>query len=124
MIVTDADARVMVKKSLNSATLYTIGARDGSAVMLDISGSESQALLLAGKAYIKLANDEITLAVDGGGSIIVDKDGIHFSGAIFNATCGKVALGSNAPGIQPLPAQAALHGVPPGTPSTTVTRAL
>ena len=122
MIVTDADARVLVKKSTNSVTLYTIGAADDSAVMLDLNGEESQALLLAGKAYIKIADDEITLGVDGGGSIVIDVDGVHVAGGTFNAICGKVNLGDNGGGTPPLPAQTVLYGVngPAGIASTKV----
>jgi hypothetical protein len=77
-------------------TIYTEGA-DGKPILFDVNGSKGNVTLLAsgstGSALLQMQPDQIILGVDGGGSIVIDKTGVHVFGPHFAANTASGNLG-------------------------------
>lgn len=78
-IVSACDARLLLKRSAN-------------AILLEV-----------GDAVLQIKNGEIKLGIAGGGSITIDKQGVHVDGPRFaaNTTTGNLGLVANLPPVAP-----------------------
>lgn len=85
-IVTNAAARVFLKRATNSVSIYTESA-DGDPILFDVNGGKGNLTILAaggaGNAVIQVAPGEIKLAISGGGAIVINDKGVHVFGAHF-----------------------------------------
>lgn len=120
MIITDGEARFMIKQERDAVTLYTVNQDADKSMMLDLDGSAGQALWLNAEAFIRLMKDEIVLAVNGGGAIRISKDGVQVTGGSFQAVCGAVQLGDMGGGIAPPPTPASAVAITVAGPVNTV----
>lgn len=117
-IVTDAEARVFVRQGRSAVVLYTLNVPADKSMMIDLGGIEGQLTVMNGGAIMTMKDDEIVLAVNGGGAIRISADGVQITGACFQATTGAVQLGDLGGGIAPpqVPATSGvLWGPSPGT---------
>lgn len=112
-IVSNTEARFMLKQATDTVSLYTVNQDTDNSMLLSLDGSAGQISLVNGNACITIKDDEILLAVNGGGAIHITKDGVTIAGGVFTAAAGTVALGANA-------AVPVLSGSPPGKPSLSV----
>jgi hypothetical protein len=93
-IVSDCDARFLLKREGNSVTLYTVNEKDDlNSVMVHLNGKDGEILILNGGAKVSLETDRIVLAVNGGGSIVIDENGVTIGGKEFHADCGGGTFG-------------------------------
>lgn len=115
-IVTEGAARIFVKNGRDAVVLYT-EANDGKGMLLDIGGVEGEVQIINGKGgtFFRMGDHEIVLAVDGGGTLTIDAEGVRVTGANFQATAGSVQLGDMGGGTPP-PALPPLIGVAYGPP--------
>lgn len=113
-IVSDCDARFFLKKENNELTLYTVNEDDDdSSMIVDLNGKNGAITIVNSDCFINITKDEITLGVNGGGSLIIDKEGVHIAGSKFVAGCASVALGLGAsPATTALYGPAGVSGVP------------
>lgn len=108
-IVSDCDASVLLKKATNSVTLYTTNETDDDkAMIIDLGGQAGIIQILNSGAFIQIEKDKITLAVNGGGGIVIDSTGVQTTGPSFVAKSSSVVLGVSVvvPGVN-----SALYGV-------------
>jgi hypothetical protein len=110
-IYTDGEAKVLVKRDSDSVALYTVGADSGNSMMVTVDGANDQILLHTGGAFIKVGQDEIVLAVNGGGALRLSKDGLHFQGNNAEVKASTIKMGGNIPPGPVVPTQAAAVGV-------------
>ena len=95
-IVSNCAARVFLKQKNSAVTIYTEGP-DGKPILFDVNGSKGNVTMLvsgdAGTTLLQAKPGEIILGVDGGGSIVINKDGVHVFGPHFAANTASGNLG-------------------------------
>ncbi len=113
-IVSNCEARFLLKKEQDAISIYTKSA-DDKPMLFEVSGSKGLVTLLAvgdaGNALIQMKPGRIMLGIDGGGSIVIDKKGVHIFGSHFGCNTGSGNLGT-------------IVGVPPVAPANSVAYAL
>lgn len=97
MIVTDGEARFVIKQANDSITIYTVNQDTELSMMVHLDGANGVANVVNGNSQITLNDKKILLAVNGGGSIVIDEEGVHIGGKQFNADCGSGTLGTIGP---------------------------
>lgn len=107
-IVSKGEARVIVRKADDSIVLMTTNASTGHTMHVAIAGQSGAIQITVGGAVFQLTEDaagsEIMLGVSGGGSILINKDGVTVLGPTFQAVTGAVQLGNpKHDGITPVP---------------------
>lgn len=127
-IVSDCDARLLLKKEDNCISLYTVNEEaeeaDGTAQMLDIRGSTGVTVLLNSGCIIQQTKDEILIAFNGGSVFKQTAEGFEFFGQKFSINCSTVTIGLMPGGLPPTPGtNGAIYGVSgvAGVASTSVT---
>ncbi len=106
-IVTDADARVLIKKNGNSVTLYTVSEPDNTDIQVHLDGASGFLEGRCGGSWIKLTNDKVTIGAAGGKCIItVSAKGVQIDGENFICATAGGMLGVIAPMVPPPPAPA------------------
>lgn len=126
-IVSDCDARFVLKRETNSVTLYTANETDDdNSQMIDLRGKTGVTLLLNGGCMIRQKKDEVLVTVQDdidSSTFIQTAGGFQFSGKTFAVNCATITLGLMPPGIPPnvavTPALVGLSGIA-GIPSTKV----
>lgn len=114
-IVTSTDARVLVKRANSSVTLLTLN--NGEELMLQqLNGEKGDYTLLIGGpggkcAQIKVKADKMFLGVSGGGSILIDENGVTIGGKHFACNTKGGNLGTIGPAAPVAPAQSIMLGV-------------
>jgi len=123
-IITDGEARVFVKQSRDAVVLYSVNQPEDKSMLIDIGGLEGEIKIVNGGAFITMTNDSIVLAVNGGGSLTIDADGVRAIGNSFQAVAPVVQLGDVGGGTPapPTPANAVAVSAasPPNLVSTKV----
>jgi hypothetical protein len=111
-IVSDRDARVLLKNEDNAINIYTVNEEDGNASqMLDLRGKTGVTVLLNGGCIIRQKTDELIISIAEGPTFMMDKDGFQFTGKTFNVDCATITLGLLPGGFRPVPpANTALTG--------------
>lgn len=106
-IVTNGEARVMVKQVDDSVTLYTVNKKVDSSMMVALDGSTGELNLLSGKANITVGEDEDGAFIElkcGNASLALYEDGtIQINGATFTCATLKGSLGIISPQPPVLP---------------------
>jgi hypothetical protein len=123
-IVSDCEARFFLKRATNALTLYTTNdTDDGNAMMVHLDGAAGEVQVRCSDVFALFKKGEITLAVNGGGSIIIDANGVQIGGQKFSANAATVTLGLLAGAPPPPGVSSALIGPSglAGVPSTSVT---
>ena len=125
-IVSEGAARFFLRNERDAIVLYTEHGTEGKGMLLDIGGVEGEIKIIngAGPSFITIGPDSITMGVDGGGTLTIDKDGVRVTGASFQAVTTKVQLGDmggTGTPPPPLPVNACGIGASPAVaPSTSV----
>ena len=105
-VCTDGPAKLLVKKSNQSVTMASENA-DGDVVMAQVSQLNITLMMPStddgAAALVQLKPGRIVLMVNGGGSIILDKDGVHIGGNLCEVNTGLVTLGMIAPHVPLVP---------------------
>jgi hypothetical protein len=122
-IVSNCNARFFLKKQSDALTLFTTDA-DGKPLLFELNGSKGNCTVLitgasGGNALFQMSPGKIILGVDGGGSLVIDSQGVHVFGPHFaaNTASGNLGvIGGVAPPLVP-PTNAILKG-PAGTAGT------
>jgi hypothetical protein len=83
-IISDCNARIFLKKEQDAIVLYTENASEDLSMMINLAGIEGLLRLMNGNSFIMLENDKISMGVNGGGGIMIDDQGVHITGKIFN----------------------------------------
>lgn len=113
-IVSNCAARVFLKQKSSSVAIYTEGP-DGKPLLFEVNGKKGNATLVAcsdgGTALLQMKPGEIILGVDGGGSIVIDKGGVHVFGPHFAANTAGGNLGVVGAVAPPPGANSILMGV-------------
>jgi hypothetical protein len=66
LIVSDCDARIMLRKELNQIALYTVNADDSdAAMMIELNGSTGELQMVVSGAFFKMTKDMIQIGVAG-----------------------------------------------------------
>lgn len=100
-IVSDCDARFLLKRSKNELTLYTVNETDDDSTMLfDMNGSSGTNLMVNGKASISMTKDKIQLSV-GGTVLELSESGATLFAKHFACNVGGANFGMLAPGVAP-----------------------
>ncbi len=105
MIVSGGEARIMVKYGRDAINLYTVNQGVDQSMMIDLDGAAGLTTISNGKAYVTMREDKLVLAVNGGGSITIDKGGIKLIGGSIDVLGGFVRLGDQgggSPGMVPM----------------------
>ncbi len=119
-IVSNCEARFLLKREINGLTLYTVNETDDdSTMMLDLNGSTGEILIVNGKSSISIKKDKIQLSA-GGTVVELTSAGIGMFGKHLAANVGSGNLGTVGPIPPPQGAFSMLAGVSGvmGTPST------
>lgn len=112
-IVTDGEARVLVKKERDAVVLLTKNASTGYSMMLDMSGTDGEIKIVNGKSFFRIEKDRISMGVSGGCTLTLGADGVvSIDGAFLNCATGGGRLGVLGPQIPgpPAPAGSVLYG--------------
>ncbi len=125
-IVGYGDARFIMKDASDSISLMTKNHAANDELMIQqLNGQKGEFTILLGgtdgTTIIKAKSGVIHFGVAGGGSLTIDKDGVHVTGNVFNAACANGNLGLVGNAIPPPPGvNSILKGVAGniGTPST------
>lgn len=122
MIVTDGNARFLIKQEKDSVTLYTINSLVDQDMMVSLDGSTGQMLFQNGGTFFKMLKDAIEFAINGGPTFRMSADGIQMTGGACDIICGLVRLGDQGNGLPALPASpvAITQAGPVNTTSTKV----
>jgi len=115
-IVTDGDARVIIKRKLNAVFIISKNDTTGKTLIFEMSGS-GVIQMFNDKSWITMTGDSIQLSAGNGSSssmITLNANGIHFLGNSFN--CGTMGghFGYMIPPAPPAP------GVAPTAPAFSV----
>lgn len=127
VIISRGAARLLLKVETDTISLYSenqTAPETESTMLVSVDGKNGELTLTNGAARILLKKDSITLAVNGGGGITIDADGVQFIGQQFAANCTTCTVGLTPAGTPPVPGiGSALKGVsgPLASPSTSVT---
>jgi hypothetical protein len=101
-IVTDGEARVMVKRERDLVTLYSQNRATGYSMAVTVDAEGGIVQLLNGETSIELHADKIVLSVSGGGSLVLDKSGAHIGGTWLAVNTAGGHLGVLPPGVPPV----------------------
>lgn len=102
MIVTNGEARFVLKNAADSVTLYTVNENTELSMMVHLDGASGAIQVVNGNSQVRLDDKKILLAVNGGGSILIDEEGVHIGGKQFNADTGGGTLGVIGPARPPV----------------------
>lgn len=123
MIVTDGEARFLIKQETDSVSIYTINQKTGQSMMVNLNGEDGVVTITNGGAITTMVDDEIVMAVDGGGAIRMYSGGVTIRGSAVHIAADKVFLGQlpngGPPPISPLTA-VGIGASPAVVPSTKV----
>ena len=118
-IVGYGDSRIILKDASDSVTIMTKNHGDSSesTMLVQLSGENGiydvQIGGAQGTTLFRMKSGRIEMAVDQGGSIVVDKNGVSINGNWFNCNTGGGNLGTIA-GVPPLPGANSLVAGPAG----------
>jgi hypothetical protein len=106
-IVSYGDAALFIKASSDSVTLITKNHAGGDKTMIvQLNGNDGYFTVIvpgsSGSSMFKMKPDRIVLAVDNGGSLTIDSQGVHVTGNTFDCATGGGNLGVMGP-IPPPP---------------------
>ena len=117
-IITATDARLLVKKANSSIQMVTLNnGETGSLMLFQLNGERGEAVLMVGGsngakvAQVKVKPDKIFLGVSGGGSILLDMQGVTIGGSHFACNTKGGNLGTVGPAAPVAPAQSIMLGV-------------
>lgn len=96
-VVTDGNARFLLRKADDSLSWVT--SEDGGDTVLMQLTPTAWTLMMPGAigAMIQMKHDRIVMSVNQGGSLIIDKAGVHIGGPLTECNTGLVTLGMLAP---------------------------
>lgn len=97
-IITDGEARVLVKKERDAVVLYTVNQKVDQSMMVDMGGVDGATKIINGKCFFAMTDDginaSITLGISGGSSMTLFEDGtVSINGAFFNCATPGGRLG-------------------------------
>lgn len=106
-IVGYRDHRFLMKHSSDSVSLLTKNhSANDDLMILQLNGDKGELSILiggsSGPSFVKVKSGVIHMSVDGGGSLTIDKTGVHITGAWFDCATAGGNLGT-LPGGAPLP---------------------
>ncbi len=103
-IISSGEARFFLKTGNDSVTLYTESqVDDGQSMMVSLEGSTGEITISTAGAFIKMKNDEITIGVAGGKTIVtIDESGVQIDGNQFRCATKSGHLGILGPQVAPL----------------------
>ncbi len=113
-IVSAGNQRFLMKQGNESVTLYTVNQDTGNSMMVSLSGADGVNTMVNGNSVVTQEDEKIVLAVNGGGYLEINKDGVFIQGKMFVATAGRGHLG-----VEPPSTVAASQGIGLGVPGTT-----
>jgi len=122
-IVTDGEARAMVKQVRDAVVLYTVNQPVDATMMVELSGQDGTLTMTNGRSFLVMKDDSITLGV-GNAQLSLHADGtVQIDGGTFVCATAGGQLGTMAPMSPPMPAPAAsiLYG-PTGVAGVASTR--
>lgn len=113
-IVTDGDARIIVKRDGDSVSVVTKNHADNDELMIQqLNGDSGEFVIMIGgakgTAMLKIKSGTIAL-VAGGSSLMVDEDGVTINGKRFNCNTGGGNLGTIGPVAPQQVANSLLYG--------------
>jgi len=111
-IVTDGEARVMIKQVRDAVVLYTVNQPEDKSMLIDLGGMEGEIKIINGGAVMTMTNDMITLATNsGGGTITIGPAGVTITGSAIQLVAPVVQLGDTGGGVvaPPSPATAVAY---------------
>lgn len=98
-IVSACPTRLVLKRATTTITLYT-ETSDGKPIRLDVNGHDGTVTIsvagAAGNSSVQMAPDTVTMSVDGGGSLVIDKNGVHVNGPLLDVNTPRGNLGTIA----------------------------
>lgn len=116
-IVTDGEARVLLKQQRDAVVLYTENAPADKSMMVDLGGADGTIKITNGRCALTMFDDGvdayISLTVSGGATLTMKSDGtVSLDGAYFNCATGGGRLGVLAPQVPgpPAPAGSIVYG--------------
>jgi hypothetical protein len=117
-IITATDARLLLKKSNSSIQMVTLNNGEAGSIMLcQLNGQRGEYVVMVGSdngakvAQIKVKSDKMFLGVSGGGSVLIDMQGVTIGGSHFAANTKSGNLGTLGPVAPVAPAQSIMLGV-------------
>lgn len=111
-IFSKGEQRILLKQSNESVSMYTVNKQTNSSMLISASGEDGTITIVNGNALITMEDDKIIMAINGGGYLEINKDGIALRGKSFYAQCGKGHLGLVPPVVP------AINGLYYGLPDT------
>jgi hypothetical protein len=113
-IVSACPTRLVLKRAATTITLYT-ETSDGKPIRLDINGHDGSVTISVegsgSSSSLVMKPDALTLSVDGGGSLVIDKNGVHVNGPLLDVNTPRGNLGTIAGQPPPPGANSLLFGV-------------
>jgi hypothetical protein len=98
-IVSDCDARIMLRKAQNQVALYTVNEDDDdAAMMIELNGSTGELQMVVSGAFLKMTKDAIQIGVAG---TVLELNADNF--AVFAAHFACNTGGGNLGTVGPLP---------------------
>jgi hypothetical protein len=96
-IISAGAQRFLMKQGNESISLYTENQATGSSMMVSLSGADGVATLVNGGSIVTMEDEKIVLAVNGGGYLEINKEGVFIQGKMFVATAGRGHFGVTPP---------------------------
>lgn len=103
MVCTLGEARIIIKRQSDSVTIYTANQQDGDkSMMVHLNGASGEILLVNGGTKYSQTTSKFEMVVNGGGSLVIDGQGVRVGGPQFNADCGAGTFGLLPGGVRPV----------------------
>jgi len=97
-IVTDGEARVLIKKEGDKVILYTVNEPADKSMIVEMDGAGGTLKLMNGGSWIEISDDKIVIGAAGGLSMMtLDADGLQVDGGAFNCMTQGGVLGALTP---------------------------
>ncbi len=106
-IVTDGEARILIKQATDSIFAMTVDQTVDRMMMFEMNGQDGALKLFCGNSWIELTDKTVTIGVDEGKAIFsMDKDGFQLRGSSFVCATSSGQLGLMADPAVSIPAPA------------------
>jgi hypothetical protein len=103
-IVSSSKARFILKKATDLIALITENAKDGGySQMLALDGASGENTILNSGCVVKQTKDSFTIAIDGGPSFVMNKEGVTITAANIWIAGGGVQVGVMPGNLPPPP---------------------
>jgi len=94
--VSNSEARLLLKRESDTISIYTVNQATDQSMLVSLDGENGEVTVMNGNAFLSMKDGSISIGINGGGALVIDKDGVKVAGKSFTANTSAVALGFGA----------------------------